>query len=273
MTEIGTNQPEYTVRAPGRWAVTLGWAAATDTGLRRKHNEDSVLARAPIFAVADGMGGHAAGDYASNAVVTRLSERITTETAIPADIDSALRDAVEDIALISGNSLLGTGTTATGVALTELGADPCFLVFNIGDSRVYRWQSGRLGQITVDHSVVQTLVDAGTITREQAERHPDSNIITRAVGFNVPPVPDYWTLPAEPGLRLLVCSDGLNKELSDRDIALHLQARKDADTTARALVRHALEQGGRDNVTVIVLDVLAVESDPDLECTMPKRQR
>jgi len=268
MTQIGRNEQAHSVTVPGHDGrpVTLAWAAITDTGRRRQQNQDSVLARPPYFVVADGMGGHAAGDVASDAVVRRLDQRVTGEFAEPADLIGALYDAAVDIADYSRESALGTGTTVTGAVLTLVEGEPQWLVFNIGDSRVYAQLDGVLAQVTVDHSVVQQLVDAGTITKEQAEQHPDSNMITRAVGFNELPSPDYWMLPVLPGLRLLVCSDGLTKEVRDEEIALHLRSGADAASTARTLVQRALELGGRDNVTVIVLDVLgtpASDEDPN----------
>jgi PPM family protein phosphatase len=258
VTQIGRNEHAHTLSVPGQdgRSVTLSWAAITDTGRRRQQNQDSVLARPPYFVVADGMGGHAAGDVASDAVVQRLDQRGTGEFAEPADLIGGLYDAAVDIADYSRESALGTGTTVTGAVLTLADGVPQWLVFNIGDSRVYAQLDGVLSQVTVDHSVVQQLVDAGTITKEQAEQHPDSNMITRAVGFNELPSPDYWMLPMVPGLRLLVCSDGLTKEVRDEEIALHLRSGADAASTARTLVQRALELGGRDNVTVIVLDVL-----------------
>jgi PPM family protein phosphatase len=258
MTQIGDNAQAHSLTLPGPDGrpVTLGWAALTDTGRRRQQNQDSVIVRPPYFVVADGMGGHAAGDVASDAIVRRLDERVTGEFAEPADLIGALYDAAADIADYSRQSALGTGTTVTGAVLTLAEGIPQWLVFNIGDSRVYAQLDGVLSQVTVDHSVVQQLVDAGTITKEQAEQHPDSNMITRAVGFNELPSPDYWMLPMLPGLRLLICSDGLTKEVRDEEIALHLRSGADADSTARTLVDRALELGGRDNVTVIVLDVL-----------------
>jgi PPM family protein phosphatase len=258
VTQIGRNEHAHTLSVPGQdgRTVTLSWAAVTDTGRRRQQNQDSVLARPPYFVVADGMGGHAAGDVASDAIVQRLDQRVTGEFAEPADLIGGLYDAAVDIADYSRESALGTGTTVTGAVLTLADGVPQWLVFNIGDSRVYAQLDGVLSQVTVDHSVVQQLVDAGTITKEQAEQHPDSNMITRAVGFNELPSPDYWMLPMVPGLRLLVCSDGLTKEVRDEEIALHLRSGADAASTARTLVQRALELGGRDNVTVIVLDVL-----------------
>jgi protein phosphatase len=240
--------------------VTLSWAALTDTGNKRAVNEDSLLAEVPLFTVADGMGGHSAGDVASTAVVERLSE-ITDAVTHAEAIEQALEVALTDIDKVGDESVLGTGTTVTGVALAEVEDDLAWLVFNIGDSRVYLYDEGRLRQITVDHSVVQELVDAGLISREEAEHHPDSNVITRAVGFHEKPLPDYVTLPLAAGQRLLVCSDGLTKELTDVGIAHYISSTPTPVRAAAELVTAALANGGRDNVTVVVLDVETDETD------------
>jgi protein phosphatase len=133
---------------------------------------------------------------------------------------------------------------------------PVFAVFNIGDSRVYSIVGNDLVRVTTDHSVVQELVDAGIIDASEAESHPESNVITRALGFRDDPRPDVVMVPARAGLRLLICSDGLTKELGDDRIRLHLAAGMPADETAGALIDAALAAGGRDNVTVAVVDVL-----------------
>ncbi|TAL45736.1 MAG: serine/threonine-protein phosphatase [Salinibacterium sp.] len=274
MTEIGGSNDDYSVGIPGTngEVVRIAWAAATDTGHKRASNEDSYLARAPIFAVADGMGGHLAGDRASAAVVERLAEIVTDDFLAPRAIERALEAATADIGVISGNSLLGVGTTVTGAILTLQDHVPFFAVFNVGDSRVYTYDAGELVQVTVDHSVVQEMVDAGTLTRDEADQHPDSNVITRAVGFNSAPLADFWMLALHPGLRLLVCSDGLTKELSDERIRLHLAAGLDAATTAGALIDSALAAGGRDNVTTIVIDVVDAPEPGEIEDTAPRRR-
>ena len=258
MTEIGSSTTEFVVALPGRPedVIRLAWAAVTDVGHRRSANEDSYVVGSPIFAVADGMGGHAAGDLASAAVVNRLAEAQTGDFVSTDLVDRALELATEDIDVVSVGSELGVGTTATGAVLTMFNNNPYFAVFNIGDSRVYAFEGGRLHQVTVDHSVVQEMVDAGLITREQAEHHPDSNIITRAVGFGAAPSADYWMLPLAAGVRLLICSDGLTKELSDTDLLAHLAAGLPAGETAELLVKAALAAGGRDNVTTVLVDVL-----------------
>lgn len=258
MTGVGTNTAQFSVTVPGKQhgEVVLSWGAATDIGRRRDHNEDSFLASSPIFAVADGMGGHSSGDVASAAVVTRLAEAVSSDFTAQDAIERALRAATLDIAQAADERQLGVGTTVTGAALVLQTGKPYWDIFNIGDSRVYMFEHNELVQVTVDHSVVQELVDAGIISEEDAQSHPDGNIITRAVGFNAEPMPDYWLLPLRAGLRLLLCSDGLSKEVGDDRLRLHLAAGLTAGETAQALVDAALAAGGRDNVTVVVVDVV-----------------
>jgi len=266
MTAIGPDVPETTLLLPDGRRLVLGWASATDRGLRRDHNEDSVLAAAPYFAVADGMGGHAAGDVASDAVIRRLAEeqaRAEGGFADPEGVEPALDRAVDDIREETGELELHAGTTVTGACLTIVSGRPYWAVFNVGDSRVYQLRGDVLEQVTVDHSVVQEMVDAGRITRAQADRHPDGNIITRAVGVGDTAEADYWLLPVTARLRLLVCSDGLTKELPDADIRGHLLHADDAATAVQRLVRGALANGGRDNVTAVVVDVLRIDPPSD----------
>jgi len=263
VTQIGQGSPSHTIALPAvKKSVTLAWSALTDVGHRREVNEDSLVTVWPVFAVADGMGGHSAGDVASKAVVTRLAELGGTPTTTAESLNQALALAVDDMKAGEGVTDLGTGTTVTGVALAIVSDAAQLIAFNIGDSRVYQLTSGVLEQVTIDHSVVQELVDAGRITREEADVHPHGNVITRAVGFHEPPVPDYRILPLHEGLRILVCSDGLTKELTAYGIRHFLMSNPNADDAVAALVTAALENGGRDNVTAIVLDVLAVD---DLE--------
>ncbi|MFF2370194.1 PP2C family protein-serine/threonine phosphatase [Agromyces sp. NPDC058110] len=258
MTQIGNGISRHPVVLPDGTRITLSWAAVTDTGHRRQVNEDSYVAQAPLFAVADGMGGHAAGDFASAAVVTRLAEHGGKTIVGTSDIDHALRLAVQDMHRGTGVTDEGSGTTVTGVALGLISDEPAWIVFNIGDSRVYRLVGGVLEQLTVDHSIVQELVDAGQITRDEADTHPHSNVITRAVGFHESPIPDYRAISVEPGMRLLVCSDGLTKELTSYGIRHFLMADRSAERVAEHLLDAALGNGGRDNVTVLVVDVLEV---------------
>lgn len=268
MTQIGRSNRRHNVVVPGGSGarVSLAWAALSDKGYRRSINEDSLVARSPIFAVADGMGGHTAGDFASAAVVTRLAEQVSATFITQDAINDALRAAVDDMTRGVGQTDLGTGTTVTGVALTLVEGRPCWLVFNIGDSRTYQYSEGVLDQLTIDHSIVQELMDAGAITAAEAEVHPHSNVITRAVGFNEDPVPDYWLIPIVVGSRLLVCSDGLTKELTEHGIRHFLAEGTSPLDSAQQLMDAALGNGGRDNVTVVVIDVLEVtEGEPHTE--------
>lgn len=257
MTVIGTNTRRHEIVLQGDTAatVTLSWGIATDTGRKRAHNEDSLIAAPTAFAVADGMGGHASGDVASKAVVTRLAEKAESGPMSAEIVMEALIAATIDISHAIDEEELGVGTTATGIALTMHDGEPHWVVFNVGDSRVYIFEHNTLQQLTVDHSVVQELVSAGLISADDAEHHPDSSVVTRAVGFNAAPVPDFWLTPVTPGSRILVCSDGLTREVPDLDIHKHLAGGHTAEETTRALVDAALAGGGRDNISVIVVDV------------------
>lgn len=262
MTVRGKNASHTLVRyhPDSELRVELSWYGATDIGRRRETNQDSYVAQPPLFAVADGMGGHSAGEIASGAVVRRLAELTPASEVTPTALESALTDAVEDIEREAGDTELGAGTTVTGVAFGETQDPPTWCVFNIGDSRVYQWFQGALSQVTRDHSVVQHLLDTGAITEDEAEVHPQANVITRAVGFNEPPVPDYRELLLIPGQRILICSDGLTKELTELGIAHFLEISETAEDAARTLIEQSLANSGRDNVTVIVIDVHAVNS-------------
>ncbi|CAN5316947.1 protein phosphatase 2C domain-containing protein [soil metagenome] len=264
MSHIGTDNSDLRIALPGDGdrSLTLSWAARTDVGHRRANNEDSVLVVSPVFAVADGMGGHAAGDRASAAAVEHLQPRTGVTFLDIETLEASLASAAADIDALAIGIPVGVGTTVTGAVLVLEDDDPTFAVFNIGDSRVYRFENNELRRVTVDHSVVQELVDAGTLSAEDAENHPDSNVITRALGFRDDPRPDVWMIPARTGMRLLICSDGLTKELGDDRIRLHLASGMSAGETASALVDAALAAGGRDNVTLVIVDVLDAPDRP-----------
>jgi PPM family protein phosphatase len=263
---VGRDRTGYKLTIPGkRRGFVLAWAGRSDVGKRRAVNEDSVLVGPPVFAVADGMGGHAAGDKASAAVVERLAALRADADHGYLDVDrleGALTAAADDIDVFAAHIPIGAGTTVTGAVLALKDGEPYFGVFNIGDSRVYLLVDGHFSRVTTDHSVVQEMVDAGLLDERDAENHPDSNVITRAVGFRDDPRPDVWMLPVRPGMRLLLCSDGLTKEVSDKHIQGHLSAGASAAETADELMDAALAAGGRDNVTVVVIDVAAAAAKP-----------
>jgi serine/threonine protein phosphatase PrpC len=255
VTIVGRDRRERHIRIPDRpGELVLAWAVRSDTGHRRRGNEDSAVVGFPIFAVADGMGGHSAGDRASAIVVERLGRERGASFLDLARLERAIVEAAHEIDVLGDAMPSGVGTTLTGAALVVDDGEPVFAVFNIGDSRVYRFEANELVQLTVDHSVVQELVDAGALSRADAEHHPEANVITRA---------DVWAVPARAGLRLLMCSDGLTKEIGDDRIRLHLAAGMPPDETASALVDAALAAGGRDNVTVVVVDVLDLRDTVD----------
>jgi serine/threonine protein phosphatase PrpC len=251
--------------ALGGLRIDVSWSARTDVGSVRAVNEDGLLADPPVWLVADGMGGHAFGDRASATLVETFGslsgDAPVTRDLIVEAVDAS-NDAIGD--LITGDDPPGTvaGTTLAGIALVRSDeGEPLWMVFNVGDSRVYAWTDGRLQQVTVDHSAVQELVDQGRMTRAEAERSPVRNLITRAVGSHDEVAADEWLLRIAEHQVFLICSDGLTKELDDEAIAavLHL-AHADGggvDRAADALVAQALASGGRDNVTVVVIEAHA----------------
>ena len=239
-------------------AVHFEVSATTDLGRTRRVNEDSFVAVPPVFVVADGMGGHAHGDRASQAVAG-VFHALGSESTIPsvARVLEAVRTADTIVQGIGGEAV--AGTTLAGVALTR---DPetgtvHWMAFNIGDSRVYRWHGSQLTQLSVDHSAVQELVDQGLLAPDAAMQHPERNVITRAIGVGTNSEPDVWLLPADGEERFLICSDGLTKELDDAAIQLVLNfdtGGGDRSTSDR-LIEAALAAGGADNVTAIVVSV------------------
>ena len=231
------------------------WGAATDTGRHRERNEDSFLAEGRVFAVADGMGGHAAGDVASGMAIDALRPLADADVLSTRELTQVIQSAND--AIVSHGfehaPTTGMGTTVTGVALVSGDDTPLWAVFNVGDSRVYRFSDGRLTQVTVDHSEVQELMDAGRMTPEQARSDPRRHIVTRALGTLPAPPVDIWILPLEPGEQFVVCSDGLTEELTDPQIEKLLSAATTPAEAAANLVDEALRAGGHDNVTVVVV--------------------
>lgn len=238
--------------------------SSTHTGQRRSLNEDALLASAPIFVVADGMGGHEAGERASAAVVEEFSRYVGRQNLELDDVLEGLtrsRRAVDDLSVSSTGR---AGTTLSGVVLAAVDGMGYWLTFNIGDSRTYRLADGELEQITVDHSVVQELIDSGELSTADAVSDHRRNIITRAIGAGSTGDADFWMFPAELGDRMLICSDGLSSEVPDALIREILMREPDPQTSAAALVDAAMLAGGRDNITVLVVDAVSVASRPGL---------
>jgi PPM family protein phosphatase len=214
-----------------------------------------------MFVVADGMGGHEAGEVASQIAVEEV-RRLAGRTWVTAeDVHLVVQGTAARLrgVIPAGRT---AGTTFAGVGLAQHDRGEYWLVFNVGDSRVYRLAGKNLQQITIDHSVVQELVEAGIVRPEEARSHPDRHVITRAIGTGADPEPDYWMVRAESGDRILVCTDGLTEELTDEQIAAVLGAHADPQRAAERLVDAAVGSGGRDNVTVVVVDLVRPEEGP-----------
>ena len=277
----------------------LAWGASTHPGQIRADNEDQMFAAKGVYVVADGMGGHDAGEVASALAVDRVRQALTDETTSPTAqrVVEAITDANGDIfrAAIATPGQAGMGTTITVIAVIEdplagrgepniddndgieLGSDgeprvtpvvprdhpEALVLANVGDSRTYLYRHSRLRRITVDHSYVQELVSTGHITDDEARTHPRRNIITRALGIEPDVKVDWWTLPIVRGDRFLLCSDGLVDEISDEAITATLASEPDPQKAVDSLIEQANEAGGRDNITVIIVDVLEGDDPPD----------
>lgn len=252
MAEVTTQTRSVTTTAG---SVGLTWAAVTHTGRRREINQDALMVGFPLFVVADGMGGHIGGEIASASAVERLRGIAAEGKVTPKSIEKALGRAVKDIASHPEATDDGTGTTVTGVYLDTSADSPHWVTLNIGDSRVYLVRDGAIAQVTTDHSVVQELISAGRLSPEEAENHPYGNVITRAVGPSDGVIPDYVRLDVVDGDRFVICSDGLTKELTDYGIQHFLAENADPAAAVTAMLDAALENGGRDNITIVVLDV------------------
>lgn len=254
--------------------VSLSWGAATHVGMIRTVNEDALLCHPPVFVVADGMGGHAAGDVASSIVVADFAEAAGEPVLTGDQVLGYLRRVGERmIDSGRGDDELAMGSTVTGLALIDNGGRPSWLVFNVGDSRTYRMRRGVLEQLTHDHSVVQELVDSGEISAYEAADHPQRNIVTRALGVDDEVRPDLWVRSPYLGERFLLCTDGLHGEVPEDQLRSVLVDLPDPQVAAEELVRRSLDRGARDNVTAVVVDVLAIgEGTWVAEVTAPRQQ-
>ncbi|NTU70631.1 MAG: Stp1/IreP family PP2C-type Ser/Thr phosphatase [Coriobacteriia bacterium] len=232
------------------------WASLTDVGRVREHNEDSVLAQPPLFVVADGLGGHEAGEVASSIAVETLRDhapRRPDSKALTRAVRAANREVMRAAREGYGRQGMGTTMTAAIVEGTHIA------LAQVGDSRAYLLHAGELSQLTDDHSMVADMIRRGQLTEAESRYHPNRSVITRALGTDPNMAADAFDYDAEPGDRLLLCSDGLTAMLEDGAIAEALGAYKDPAIAARMLVDAANDAGGHDNVSVIVVDI---EGDP-----------
>jgi protein phosphatase len=262
--------------------IELQHGSATDVGLVREVNEDAYLAEPPVFVVADGMGGHDGGDIASAIVVEEFGRLARTgydprrgDEAVSATLRQCQRRLQEygDTHRGSDGGRWQGGTTAVVAILVQdpdpdqdQGQDqdqdqhhdqePAWLLANLGDSRIYAVGRDGLRRVSVDHSLVQELVDAGQITEEEAAVHPERHIVTRALGGPDDVEPDYFLLPLDDAERVLLCSDGITGMIDDHRISELLTAEPDPGDAARSVVAAALSAGGIDNATAVVVDVV-----------------
>jgi protein phosphatase len=241
--------------------VIVGRAAGvTDTGRRRRQNEDAFVCEPPLFAIADGMGGAQAGELASRLAAAAIEEA-GAAVGNEEDVAGAVRRANARIfeRSLTDPAVAGMGTTAT-VAVVDEPAGSLTLA-HVGDSRAYHYRDGELKQLTTDHSLVAELVRSGRLTEAEAAVHPHRSVITRALGTEADVEVDTRTLDLAAGDLMLLCSDGLSAMIRDDQIALILEeSDRDPYVAAEALVRAANAAGGEDNVTVVLFEL--VEGEP-----------
>ena len=225
----------------------------TDTGRQRRDNEDSALARAPLFVIADGMGGAQAGEVASKLAVEafqgELPETGSTEERLADRAQDANRKIYEMSRTEPGRAGMGTTLTAVFIDDTELA------VAHVGDSRAYLFRHGELGRLTEDHTLVEALVRSGKLTEEEAAEHPQRSIITRALGVDPEVKVDTRSYAGRAGDVVLMCSDGLTSMISEDEIVSVLDSEPDLDRAAERLIAAANDAGGRDNITVILFSL------------------
>jgi PPM family protein phosphatase len=222
----------------------------TDTGRQRRDNEDNAFVRAPLFVVADGMGGAQAGEVASALAVEEFQQDLGDEGSAEERLTTRIREANRRIYELShaGHEHAGMGTTLTAVYVD----DDDLAVAHVGDSRAYIFRAGTLTRLTQDHSLVEELVRQGKLTEAQAAEHPQRSIITRALGIEVDVEVDTWTYPVRAGDVVLLCSDGLTSMISEEQIAEILAAESNLDRAGDRLIDAANDSGGRDNITVVL---------------------
>ncbi|HXA34317.1 MAG TPA: Stp1/IreP family PP2C-type Ser/Thr phosphatase [Acidimicrobiales bacterium] len=242
--------------------TVLRSGTATDTGLVRSSNQDLGIATSSLFAVADGMGGHAGGEVASQVAIDALQQAFGEHPSGPGLADAVLSaNTAVWVASQERADLRGMGTTLTAVALVNEGGRDVLALVNVGDSRSYRFHDGELTQITTDHSLAEEMVRNGEITPAEAMVHPHRHILTRALGVSPEVDADLWRIRPEQGDRYLLCSDGLTNELSDGEITEILSSIHSPQEAVEKLVEAARDHGGSDNITAVLVDVIIGDAD------------
>ncbi len=234
--------------------LALQAAVSTHTGLVRSHNEDSVYASPRLVAVADGVGGAAAGEVASAAVIDQLIllDKCRLQESLATALERAISSGNASVGFIADcrPEMTGMSTTVTAVAI----GDGAYAIGNLGDSRAYLLRDGSLTQLTRDDSYVQELIDGGKLDKEAARTHPQRSVVTAALDGQADRRPAIATVAARAADRLLLCSDGLTDLVEETEVEAALAIRS-REASARRLVDLALAAGGKDNVSVIVADV------------------
>src|ERR1700742_3120754 len=232
----------------------------TDTGRQRRDNEDNAYARAPVFVVADGMGGAQAGEVASKIAIEAFEQELPESGNPEERLAIRVREANRTIydRSHSERESAGMGTTLTAAYLDETSV----AIAHVGDSRAYLYRDGELKRLTRDHSLVDELVRHGKLTEAQAAEHPQRSIITRALGPEPDVEVDTWTYPARAGDVVLLCSDGLTSMISEERVKATLLEHDNLDEAGDALIREANEAGGRDNITVVLFRLEDVDAAP-----------
>ncbi|CAN5819937.1 Stp1/IreP family PP2C-type Ser/Thr phosphatase [soil metagenome] len=236
--------------------MQLSSAAGTHVGLIRPENEDSYLCEHPLYVVADGLGGHAAGEVASALVIARLGEVQVADDAAPDAAQQQLAEAVRDAnrrihqSAIDDPEHAGMGTTVT--AAVAVGDTLCLA--HVGDSRAYRLRDGELSRVTEDHTPVHRALRAGVITAEEALHHPSRHVLAQAVGLDIDVEVDTPTVELRAGDRVVLCTDGMTDPIPDADIPGLLADVDSPEAAVETLITTALQRGGPDNVTIVVVD-------------------
>jgi serine/threonine protein phosphatase PrpC len=245
-------------------------ASLTDTGRRRRHNEDAYVSEPPLFAVADGMGGAQAGELASSLAAAALTDLQEHPGGGEERVDELIQQANRRVYERQSQdaSASGMGTTMT-VALVE---DGRVAIGHVGDSRAYLIRNGGLEQLTEDHSLVAELVRSGKLSPEEAEAHPQRSVITRALGTDPDVDVDTFSIETRPGDLFLICSDGLTSMVADETILSEVaRNRGDLQGAAKALVRAANKGGGEDNITVVFFEI-GGDGETERTITLPPRE-
>lgn len=249
-------------------AFDLRWAATTHTGRVRKVNQDCYRILGPVFVVCDGMGGHLGGETASAVAADVVVALGVAGKPSESELDQSVAIANDAVLAVAADqpSLTGMGTTIVALAPCEIGGSIVIAGMNVGDSRVYLYENGNTVQLSHDQSVVQELIDRGSITVEEALRHKQRSVLTHVLGMEESPEAVSWRVPPRVGQRFLLCTDGIHRSVDASKLSTEL-ATGSPRTAAERLVAAAFDRGAPDNLALIIVDVVPADSDSGDERT------